>query len=97
MPVERYTVSLRDGLWEVWLDGRLIAGQPSEVGAVGLAEALSDAAAPVAVGSRSPAGAGPGVAARQDRRGGQTLTTAARSIAALRSFRGCRRRRSVTT
>jgi len=45
MPVERYTVSLRDGLWEVWLDGRLIAGQPSEMGAVGLAEALSYAAA----------------------------------------------------
>ena len=45
MPVQRYTVCLRDGLWEVWLGGRLIAGQPSEMGAVALADALSYAAA----------------------------------------------------
>jgi hypothetical protein len=45
MAVEQYTVSLRGGLWEVWLGGRLIAGQPTEMGAVGLAEALSYAAA----------------------------------------------------
>ena len=44
MPLQQYTVSLRDGLWEVWLGGRLIATQSSEMGAVELAEALSYAA-----------------------------------------------------
>ena len=45
MPLQQYTVCLRDGLWEVRLGGRLIAAQSSELGAVGLAEALSYAAA----------------------------------------------------
>jgi hypothetical protein len=57
MPVEQYTVCLRDGLWEVWLGGRLIAGQPSELGAVGLADALSYAAAIRGEHSRSLVGA----------------------------------------
>ena len=45
MSMHEYVVRERDGLWGVWLDDRLISGQPSQMEALGLAEALAGAAA----------------------------------------------------
>ena len=45
MSVHEYVVREQDGLWGVWLDGRLISGQPTQMAALGVAEALAGAAA----------------------------------------------------
>ena len=45
MSIHEYVVRERDGLWGVWLGDRLISGQPSQMEALSLAEALAGAAA----------------------------------------------------
>jgi len=44
MPVQDYIVRQQDRLWEVWLGGRLLSGQPSYIEALNMAEALAYAA-----------------------------------------------------
>ena len=45
MPTLLYIVRLRDDLWEVRLDGRLLSGQPTRRQALSVAEVLAHAAA----------------------------------------------------
>ena len=45
MSMQEYVVRQQGGLWGVWLGDRLISGQPSQMEALGLAEALAGAAA----------------------------------------------------
>ena len=45
MSMNEYVVRQQGGLWGVWLGDRLISGQPSQMEALGLAEALAGAAA----------------------------------------------------
>ena len=45
MSMHEYVVRQQGGLWGVWLGDRLISGQPSQMEALGLAEALAGAAA----------------------------------------------------
>ena len=45
MSMNEYIVRQQGGLWGVWLGDRLISGQPSQMEALGLAEALAGAAA----------------------------------------------------
>ena len=45
MSIHEYVVREQDGLWGVWLGDRLISGQPSQMAALGVAEALAGAAA----------------------------------------------------
>jgi hypothetical protein len=45
MPIQEYVVRERDGLWEVRLDDRLLSGQPTQMEAYYVAEALARAAA----------------------------------------------------
>jgi hypothetical protein len=42
--MHEYVVRQQDGLWGVWIDERLVSGQPSQIEALGLAEALASAA-----------------------------------------------------
>jgi hypothetical protein len=51
MSIQEYVVRQRGGLWEVWLDGKLVSGQPTQMQALNIAEALAHAAA--ARGERS--------------------------------------------
>src|SRR5437764_6167686 len=44
MPMQQYVVRKQDGLWEVWLGGRLLSGQPTYVEALKLADSLAYAA-----------------------------------------------------
>ena len=43
--MREYVVRQQDGLWQVWLGDRLVSGQPSQMAALGVAEALAGAAA----------------------------------------------------
>jgi hypothetical protein len=43
--MQEYVVRERGGLWEVWLGGQLLSGQPTQLQALGIAEALAHAAA----------------------------------------------------
>ena len=45
MSILEYAVCLCDNLWEVWLDGRLLSGQPTQREALNVAEVLAHAAA----------------------------------------------------
>jgi hypothetical protein len=45
MSMHEYVVRQQDGLWGVWLEDRLVSSQPSQMEALGLAEALAGAAA----------------------------------------------------
>jgi hypothetical protein len=46
MSIHEYVVRQQDdGLWGVWLGDRLISGQPNQMAALGVAEALAGAAA----------------------------------------------------
>jgi hypothetical protein len=45
MSNREYVVREQDGLWGVWLGDRLISGQPTQMAALGVAEALAGAAA----------------------------------------------------
>jgi hypothetical protein len=45
MSMHEYVVRQQGGLWGVWLGDRLVSGQPSQMEALGLAEALAGAAA----------------------------------------------------
>ena len=45
MSRHEYVVRQQGGLWGVWLGDRLVSGQPSQMEALGLAEALAGAAA----------------------------------------------------
>ena len=45
MPTQEYVVRLQDGLWEVRLGDRLLSGQPTQMGALGVAQALAHTAA----------------------------------------------------
>ena len=45
MPIQEYVVRLQKGLWEVWLGDRLLSGQPTQMQALHVAEALAHAAA----------------------------------------------------
>ena len=53
MSILEYVVRWQDGLWEVWLGGRLLSGHPTQSGALAVANALADGRAargePVAV------------------------------------------------
>ena len=41
----QYVVRQQDGLWEVWLGDRLLSGQPTQMEALGVAQALAHAGA----------------------------------------------------
>jgi hypothetical protein len=43
MPIQEYVVRLQDGLWEIRLGDRLLSGQPTQMGALHVAEALAHA------------------------------------------------------
>jgi hypothetical protein len=45
MSIHEYVVREQEGLWGVWLGDRLISGQPTQMAALGVAEALAGAAA----------------------------------------------------
>jgi hypothetical protein len=45
MSVLEYVVRQKDGLWEVRLGDRLLSGQPTQMAALNVAEALAHAAA----------------------------------------------------
>ncbi len=45
MRIHEYVVRLVDGLWQVRFDGRLVTGQPTQMGALGVAQALAQAGA----------------------------------------------------
>ena len=45
MPVHEYAVRNVHGLWEVRLDGRLVSGQPTQMDALNVAQALAQAGA----------------------------------------------------
>ena len=45
MSMHEHVVRQQDGLWGVWIEDRLVSGQPSQLEALGLAEALAGAAA----------------------------------------------------
>ena len=45
MPIQEYVVRERDGLWEVRLEGHLLSGQPTQMEALGVAQALAQAGA----------------------------------------------------
>jgi len=51
MPIHEYVVRQVAGLWHVRCDGRLLSGQPTQMAALHVAEALAGAAA--ARGERS--------------------------------------------
>ena len=52
MVTHEFVVRHADGLWHVRCDGRLVAGQPTEMAALLVAEALAGAAAARGEGSR---------------------------------------------
>jgi len=45
MSMREYVVRQQGGLWQVWLGDRLVSGHPSQMEALGVAEALAHAAA----------------------------------------------------
>jgi hypothetical protein len=45
MPTHEYVIRLQDGLWEVRLEERLLSGQPTQMAALSVAQALAHAAA----------------------------------------------------
>ena len=45
MPTLEYVVRLQDGLWEVRLRDRLVSGQPTQMAALSVAQALAHAGA----------------------------------------------------
>jgi hypothetical protein len=45
MPIQEYVVRNVHGLWEVRLEGRLLSGQPTQLEALGVAQALAQAGA----------------------------------------------------
>jgi len=53
MRIHEYVVRLVDGLWQVRFDGRLVTGQPTQMGALGVAQALAQAGALRASARRS--------------------------------------------
>jgi hypothetical protein len=52
MNIQEYVVRQQDGLWEVWLGDQLLSGQPTQMEALHVAEALAHKAA-VERGERS--------------------------------------------
>jgi hypothetical protein len=62
MPIQQYVVRQQDCLWEVWLGGRLLSGQPTYVEALNVAEALAYAAVQRGQPSRIMIGTFDGVA-----------------------------------
>jgi hypothetical protein len=45
MPMQEYTLREQHGLWEVRLNDQLISGQPTQMEALGVAQALAQAGA----------------------------------------------------
>jgi hypothetical protein len=45
MRIHEYVVRHVDGLWQVRFDSRLVSGQPTQMGALGVAQALAHAGA----------------------------------------------------
>ena len=45
MLTHEYDVRLVDGLWQVRFDGRLVSGQPTQMGALSVAQALAQTGA----------------------------------------------------
>jgi hypothetical protein len=45
MQTHEYDVRLVDGLWQVRVDSRLVSGQPTQMEALGVAQALAQAGA----------------------------------------------------
>lgn len=45
MLIQEYVIRLRDGLWEIRLGDQLLSGQPTQMDALHVAEALAHAAA----------------------------------------------------